>query len=144
MLYRLNLILASNQGLALFRQKKILRFNRNKNLQKQNNEDFFIQLFNVWLQFTNNNFLTPTSIKNILEQPIFLNPHTKLDFSSDNAYFCCIPPRNISDKFTIIKDLCRFLQQDLIFSSTFDEKLRFPTANHKKIYKLIMDLIPND
>ena len=27
---------------------------------------------------------------------------------------------------------------------TFDEKLSFPIVNHEKIYKLIMDLIPND
>ena len=44
MLYSLNidLILNSSQGLAIFRQKQILRYNRYKNLQKQNNEDFFI------------------------------------------------------------------------------------------------------
>ena len=43
-LYWLNieLILNSNQGLALFRQKQILRYNWHRNLQKQNNEDFFI------------------------------------------------------------------------------------------------------
>ena len=41
--YRLNLILNTNQGLALFRQIQILRSNRRKNFQKQNNEDFFIQ-----------------------------------------------------------------------------------------------------
>ena len=60
MLYWLNidLILNSNQGLALFRQKQILRYNRHKNLQKQNNEDFFIQLLNAWLHFTNNKFPT--------------------------------------------------------------------------------------
>ena len=144
MLYRLNLILNSNQGLALFKQKQILSSNRNKNLQKQNNQDFFIQLLNVWLHFTNNNFPTPTSIKEILDQPIFLNPHTKLDFISDNQHFHCIPPRNILDKFTIIRDLCRFLQPGLICSTTFDKKLGFPTSNHKRIYKLIMDLIPND
>ena len=38
----------------------------------------------------------------------------------------CIPPRNILDKFTIIRDLCRFLQLSLISSTTFDEKLGFP------------------
>ena len=32
MLYRLNLILNSNQGLALFRQNQILRSIQNKNL----------------------------------------------------------------------------------------------------------------
>ena len=46
MLYRWNLILNSNEDLARFRQKQILRHNRNKNLQKQNNEDLFIQLLN--------------------------------------------------------------------------------------------------
>ena len=46
MLYRLNLILNSNEDLARFRQKQILRCNRNKNLQKHNNEDLFIQLLN--------------------------------------------------------------------------------------------------
>ena len=28
--------------------------------------------------------------------------------------------------------------------TTFDEQLGFPTANHKGICKLIMDIIPND
>ena len=27
---------------------------------------------------------------------------------------------------------------------TFDKKLGFSTANHKRIYKRIMDLVPND
>ena len=76
MLYRLNLILSSNQGLALLRQKQILRSNRHKNLQRQNNEDFFIQLLNAWLHFTNNNFHTPAPIDEILDQPKFLtNQH---------------------------------------------------------------------
>ena len=51
---------------------------------------------------------------------------------------------NISDKFTIIRDVCRFLHPGLISSTTFDEKLSFPIANHKRLYKLTMDLIPND
>ena len=34
--------------LALFRQKQILTSNRRKNVQKQNNGDFFIQLLNAW------------------------------------------------------------------------------------------------
>ena len=84
-LYRLNLILNSNQGLALFRQTQIFRSTRHKNFQKQNNEDFFIQLLNAWLHFTNNNFPTLTPIEEILDQPIFLNPLTKLGFSSDNS-----------------------------------------------------------
>ena len=115
-------------------------------MQKQNNEDLFIQLLNAWLHFTNDNFFALTSIEEILDQLIFLNPHTKLGFSSDNPYFYCIPPRNISDKFTIIRDLFRFLQPGLISSTIFDEKLGFPTGNLKRIliYKLIMDLIPNN
>ena len=144
MLYRLNLVLNSNQGLALFRQKQIFSSNRHKNLIKQNNEDFFIQLINGWLHFTNNNFPTSTYMEEILDQPIFSNPHTKLDFNSENPYFYCILPRNISEKFIIIRDLCRFLQPGLISSTTSDEKLGFHTANHKRIYKLIMDLTPND
>ena len=89
-------------------------------------------------------FLPPTSVEKILDQSTFLNPHTRLDFSSDNSYFYCIPPRNISGKFTMIKDLCRFLQPGLISSTKFDEKLSFPTANHKIIYKRIMNLVPNN
>ena len=99
-MYWFNLILNSNQGLAFFRQKQILRSNRHKNLQKQKNEDFFVQLLNAWIHLANNNLSTWTSAEEILGQPIFLNPHTKLDFSSGNPYFYCIPPNNISDNFT--------------------------------------------
>ena len=59
MQYQLNLILNYNQSLALFRQKQILRSNSHKHLQKQSNEDFFIQLLNAWLHFTNNNLPAP-------------------------------------------------------------------------------------
>ena len=44
-------------------------------------------MLNTWLYFNNNNFPTPTSIEEILDQPLFLNPHTKLDFNSDNPNF---------------------------------------------------------
>ena len=84
------------------------------------------------------------SIEELLDQPIFSNPHTKLDFTSDNPYFYCIRPGNISNKFTIIRDLCRFEQPDLISSMIFYEKLDFPTGNHKKIYELIMDSTHSD
>ena len=144
MLYRLNLILNSNQGLALFRQNQILRSIRHKNLQNHNNEDFFLQILNAWLSFTNNKFPIPKSIEEILDQPLFLNPHTKLDFNSDNPYFYCIPPKNMSDKFTIIRDICRFLQPGFISSRSFKEKLELPTANHIQIYKDIAELIPKD
>ena len=98
-LLNINLILNSNQVLALFRQKQILRYNRHKNLQKQNNEDFFIQLLNAWIHFTNNKFPTPMPIEEILDQPIHLNPHTKLEFSSDNLCFYCTTSKNISDNY---------------------------------------------
>ena len=81
------------------------------------------------------------SAEKIRDQPIFWNSHTKLDFSSDNPYIYCIPSRNISDKFIIIRGLCRFLQPGLISYSTFDEKLGLLTANHKIIYKIIMEFI---
>ena len=40
-LYELKLKLNSNEGLALFKQKQIIKSTRNKNLQSQNNENFF-------------------------------------------------------------------------------------------------------
>ena len=46
---------------------------------------------------------------------------------------------NISDKFIIIRDFCKFLQPGLISSTTIGKKLGFPTVNHKRINKLIMD-----
>ena len=42
------------------------------------------------------------------------------------------------------RNLCRCLQPCVISSTTFGEKLAFTTPNHKRIYKLIMELIPND
>ena len=72
MLYRLHLILDSYEGLALFRQKQILRSNRHKDLQKQYKEYFFIQFLSAWLHFTNDNFPTPTFVEEILDQSMFL------------------------------------------------------------------------
>ena len=68
-------------------------------------------MINVWIHFTNNNFSTPTSIKEIFDQTLFLNPHTKLDF---NFFFLLHPPMNISDTFTTIRDIRRFLQPGYI------------------------------
>ena len=53
------------------------------------NEDVFIQLLYAWLYLTNNNFPAFISIEEILDQHIFLNPHTKWNLST--------PPRNISN-----------------------------------------------
>ena len=43
-----------------------------------------------------------------------------------------MPHRNISDKFTIIQDLRRFLQPGLISATIFCKKLDFPSVNHIK------------
>ena len=75
MLYRLKLILNSYQGLAIFRQKQILKSTSPKNLQKQNNEEFFIQLLYARLRLTTNKFSIPISIEDILDQLMFLNQH---------------------------------------------------------------------
>ena len=58
-----------------------------------------------------------------LGQPIILNSHTKLNFSSTNPYFYSIPLKYITDTFTIIRDLCQFLQPGLISCTRFEEKL---------------------
>ena len=105
---------------------------KHKNLRKQSN--FFIQVLNASLHFTINKFDTSTHVEGTIlhftinkfdtsthvegtiYQPIFLNLLTELDFNSDNPYFYCILPKNIRDKFTIIRDLYRFLQPGLIFS----------------------------
>ena len=134
MLYQLNLTLNYNEGVVLFRQKHILRSTSRKHLQKQNNEDFFIQLLNAEPHFTSNNLLVPTSVKEILDQTHFFK-YTVL-------------ARNISGKFYIIllfvRNLCRCLQPCLITSTIFGEKIDFTTAKHKRKRKLIIDLIPND
>ena len=89
-------------------------------------------------------FPTLASIEEILDHPLFLNSHTKLDFNSDSPYFYDIPPKNISDKFNTIRDICRFLQRGFTSSTSFEEKLNLLTANHNRIYKSIIELIPND
>ena len=82
----------SDQGLVL-RQTQILRSTRYKNLLKQSNEDLFTQLLNPSLHFTKNRFTVSMHIEEILKQPIILNPHTKLSFSSNNLYFYSNPPK---------------------------------------------------
>ena len=101
-------------------------------------------MLNAWLNFTNNSFPSPTSIEEILDQPLFLNPHTKLPYNSDNPYFYCLPPQNISDKFLTIRDICRFLRPGLISAETFREKLDLLNINHNNIYKKIVELIPKN
>ena len=62
-------------------------------------------------------------MKGIPDKEIFFNSHSKLGSSSNNPYFHCRLPKNITDKFTMVRDLCRFLQLDFIFSIRFEEKL---------------------
>ena len=102
----MNLNLNSNHGQPFFRQKHILRSNRHKHLQKQSNEDFFVQLLNARIHLANNNLPTLTSAEELVHQPIFLNTHTKLDLISGNPDFYCIHPRNFTEKtFSIGKKI---------------------------------------
>ena len=130
LLYQLNLIFNSNQGLALFRETQILSSPRHNNLQKQNNKDFRIQLFNARQNFTTSKFPTCTDIEEILDQPIFWNPVTKMDTDSSTPIFTVSHPR--INKFTIIKDICKFLQLGLISSVRFEEKLGHTNLNLKE------------
>ena len=66
----LNLILNSDQSLALFRQKQILTGLLVTQIYKKS-EHFFIELRYAWLHLTNNNFPAFISIEEILDQPIF-------------------------------------------------------------------------
>ena len=77
MMYQLDLILNCNQGLAFLDKNRSLGLLVTK-IYKKNNGGFFVQLLNAWLHFTNNNSPAPTSVKEILDQSIFLNPLSKL------------------------------------------------------------------
>ena len=132
----LKLILNSDQGLALFRQKQIVRGVLVTETYKKS-EDFFIQLLYAWLHLTNNNFPAFIAIEEIVDQSIFLNQHTRMDFKQPiQEYF----------KFTIIRNLCRFLQPGITSSTTIFHKsfTRFSYCQPYKIFKLIMGSIPND
>ena len=121
----LKLILNSDQGLALL-IKKIY--------QKRSKFLYSITLY-AWLHLTNNNFSAFISIEKILNQSIFLNPHTRMDFKHPTQeYF----------EFTIIRDRCRFLQPGLTSSTIFHKNFtRFSYCQPYKIFSLIMGSIPN-
>ena len=71
-------------------------------------------MLNPWLHLTSSKFTISTHAEKVLEQLFILNPHTKLNFSSNNPYFYCILLKNITDKFTIIIDFqVSFYTQDL-------------------------------
>lgn len=101
--------------------------------QNQNNEGFFIHFPKAWLHFNNK---TPTDIEEILLR-------TKIILSSNNPCIYSITPKNITDKVTIIKDLCRFLQPDLVYYIRFEEKLGHTQLNSERISMHVVDLIPN-
>ena len=64
------------------------RSTSNKNLQKQNNEDFFIQLLYAWLDLTNNNIPPPIYRRNSCPTHIFKPTHqTWLQASSHPGIF---------------------------------------------------------
>ena len=129
------LILNSDQSLAVFRQKQIITDLLVTQIYKKS-ENLFIQLLYDWLHLTNNNFLAFISIEEILDQPIFLNLHIRMDFKYPaQEYF----------KSTIIRDLCRFIQPDLAFSTIFYKNFtRCSYCQPYKTFKLSMDSIPND
>ena len=104
------------------------RFTNHRNLQKQSNEDFFIQLLYAWLHLTNN--IPPPYIKKKFLSNPYIYTHTP-DWT-----LSIIPPSNISDKFTITWNICRFLQPGLVSSRIFCKKLDFHTANHNRYIKL--------
>ena len=58
-------------------------------------------------------------MKETFDQSTFRNSFTKLDFYSNN-YFYCITHKNITDKFTIIQDICKLVETDLISSMRFE------------------------
>lgn len=68
---------------------------------------------------------------------------TKIILSSNNPCIYSITPKNITDKVTIIKDLCRFLQPDLVYYIRFEEKLGHTQLNSERISMHVVDLIPN-
>ena len=82
----LKLILNSDHVLSLLRQKQIhTGLLATKSYKKS--EDFFIQLLYGWLHSTNNNLHTFISIEEILDQPILLNRHTRMDFKHANQEY---------------------------------------------------------
>ena len=64
-----DLILNSNQGLDLIRQKQMLRSTRHKNLQKQNNGDFLYSYLML-------GYISPTTnlLPSLIQKKFLINP----------------------------------------------------------------------
>ena len=106
------------------------RSTSHKSLQKS--KDFFIQLLFAWLHLTNDKFPTFISAAEILDQLIFFEPHTRMDFRHPTKeYF----------KFTIITGIFRFLQAPLP-QHFIRILLDFPTVNHKRYLNLLWTQLP--
>ena len=71
----------------------------------------FIQALNPCLHFTKNKFTIPKHIEEILEQTIFLNPHTKLNFSSNNPYFYSMPTKILQINLAQLRISINFFNQ---------------------------------
>ena len=50
-------------------------------------------------------------IEEFLDELIFINQYTKLDFRSNNPLFYSNPPKSISDKFTLLESFEGFYNQ---------------------------------
>ena len=65
-------------------------------------------------------------------------------FGTTAVYFFCIPHKKITDQFTIIRIIRKFLLSGLISSMRSDEKLGHTNLNPEIIYLYIIDSIYND
>ena len=70
-----------------------------------------MQLFNDCLHFTNIQFPTSSHKEEILNQSIFRNFLTELDFKSNKPYFTVSHQNILQIKFAIIRDICKFFNQ---------------------------------
>ena len=74
-------------------------------------------------------------IEQFLDRPIFINQYTKLFFCSNNPFFYCNPPKNISDKFTLLESFEGFYHQ--VWSQWL---IKLFNVNYERKHKLIVDL----
>ena len=85
-------------------------------------------MLNPCLHFTNNKLTIPTREEEILKQPIILNPHTKLKFSTNNLYFYSIPPEILQMNLPKLETSVNFFN---LFS--------FPTRDLKRNWVIVLN-----
>ena len=79
-------------------------------MHKHNSETFLTFDYCLVVFYQNNKKFPLT--KEILNQPIYLNLTTKLNFSSSNPnIFYIVTSSTITDKCTLVRDLCKLFQQ---------------------------------